>query len=68
MASNTYIDMNSEDFERVTEARMLFRRGYAWIDAIGNVGLSINNFPYDKWVTEADEKAHDNFWSYGIHK
>lgn len=56
--------MDEEDFERITEARKLFRRGYAWIDACGNVGLSANDFPYDDYVTTEDEKSHDAVWSF----
>jgi hypothetical protein len=57
--------MRCEDWKRVQEARRLFRRGYAWIDAVSNVGLTTDRFPFNRNVTERDEREHDAVWSSG---
>lgn len=52
-----------EDYERIQEARMLYRRGYSWIDAVGNVGLTLDSAPFEVHVTIEDEQLHDRVWA-----
>lgn len=54
--------LSLDDAGRLQDARSRFRRGYAWIDAVANAGLDPASFPYDEFVTESDEQAHDGFW------
>lgn len=48
------------DEEKLGTARLLFRRGYSWIDACGNAGLSSDDYLYDAHVRPSDETGHDS--------